>query len=59
MRDDALRAVRDEFPFVGYLDPSRDSCYHVVVQTVSHLVPPGDHFLDFGSGPGGKTAILR
>jgi 2-polyprenyl-3-methyl-5-hydroxy-6-metoxy-1,4-benzoquinol methylase len=53
----ALRLVSASFPFGGYTAELGDSVINVA-ETVAEHVPPGARILDFGCGPGDKTAVL-
>lgn len=56
--DEAVRIVRDKFPFEGYMAPQMDA-YRNIARTVLRLLHVGARILDFGAGPCDKTAILQ
>ncbi len=55
---EAIRRVREEFPFAGYLGTD-DTKYLATVEPVLRYLRAGDKILDFGSGPCDNTAILQ
>ncbi len=56
--EQAIRIVRDRFPFKGYMDTAEDA-YINIAKTAQRCLKPGDSVLDFGAGPADKTAILQ
>ena len=56
--EDAIRSVRERFPFPGYMEPC-EGAHRNIARTVLRYLPPGARILDFGSGPCDKSAILQ
>lgn len=56
---EAIRLVRNKFPFNDYMINTADGVYCDIAETVSRCLRPGDKILDFGSGPCNKTAHPR
>lgn len=56
--EEASSFVRDRFPIEGYMNTSK-SAYSTIGETVLRYLKPGARILDFGCGPGDKTAILQ
>ena len=54
---DAIKTVREAFPFPGYIDLTQYACANIAT-TVLRQLPMGSRILDFGSGPCDKTATL-
>lgn len=55
--DEALEAVRREFPFPGYVEAAPRS-HRETAETVLRYLPRGGGILDFAAGPLDKTAVL-
>ncbi len=56
--EQAIQDVRGRFPFPGYAD-SQIWAYFNIAATVLRYLPPGAKVLDFGCGPGDKTAVIQ
>ncbi len=56
--EEALKAVRAQFPLAGYMD-THVGAYESVARTVRRYLPVGSRVLDFGSGPMDKTAVIQ
>jgi len=50
--------VRARFPIDGYMDAALDTIINIA-STIQTYLPPGSNILDFGSGPGDKTAVIQ
>lgn len=57
--EEAIRVVRREFPFEGYMITSEDGPYRHIAETVLRHLKSGDRVLDFGSGPCDRTAVVK
>ena len=56
--EEAVRRMREKFPFPFYEGHPFDS--HVnIARTVARHLPPGSAVLDFGAGPADKTAVVQ
>lgn len=56
--EEAASLVSSRFPIEGYMNSSK-SAYSSIGGTVMRHLKPGARILDFGCGPGDKTAILQ
>jgi SAM-dependent methyltransferase len=52
-----IQRVKDEFPFVDYIEDDLDK-YQVLLEPVCNYVTPPARMLDFGAGPAEKTAMF-
>jgi 2-polyprenyl-3-methyl-5-hydroxy-6-metoxy-1,4-benzoquinol methylase len=56
---DAIEIVRSRFPFPGYVEAMSEASASVAGLIRKHLPPsPTTRIMDFGCGPGDKTAVL-
>lgn len=55
--EEAIRLVRQNCPFEGYMDPAKRA-YRDIARTVLKYLEPPARILDFGAGTCDKTAIL-
>lgn len=55
--ENAIVAVKEKFPFEGYISENPDAMFSVG-KTVCRYLPVGASLFDFGSGPCDKTAVL-
>jgi 2-polyprenyl-3-methyl-5-hydroxy-6-metoxy-1,4-benzoquinol methylase len=56
---DAIELVRSHFPFPGYVDALADGSTSIAKLIMKYVAPsPAVKILDFGCGPGDKTAVL-
>ena len=56
--EDVWPWVRDNFPFDGYIKVDRKESYIWMAQMAHHLLEGRGQVLDFGAGPGDKTAMF-